>query len=50
MASKSSKSAKAGAGPGVATAGQVKSTQTPVFGTRVASKRGGRKSSRGRGR
>jgi len=45
MASKSAKSGKVGAGPGVQTLGQVKTTQTPVFGARV-SKRGGRKSSR----
>jgi len=47
MATKAGKSAKAGAGPGVSTLGQVKSTQTPVFGARVA-KRSGGKRSRGR--
>jgi len=40
MANKSAKNASAGGGPGTQTAGQVKMTQTPVFGTRVTGKRG----------
>jgi hypothetical protein len=45
MARKSAKKSPGG-GPGVSTMGQVKTTQTPVFGQRVAGKRSSGKSGR----
>lgn len=46
MARKAKKSP--GGGPGVATMGGVKTTQTPVFGQRVAGKRAGKSGRSGR--
>jgi len=46
MARKAKKSP--GGGPGVSTMGQVKTTQTPVFGQRVAGKRAAKSGRSGR--
>jgi len=50
MASKASASAKAGGGSGTSVGGGVKSTQTPVFGSRVAKTRMSKSRTSGKGR